>query len=72
MESTHRRGVYPGSFDPPTIAHVAIAEAALLQAGLDRLDFAISRIALGKEERTDFERSAPRSSAWSPVAPSWA
>jgi nicotinic acid mononucleotide adenylyltransferase/predicted RNA-binding protein with PIN domain len=51
-----RVGVFPGSFDPPTIAHVAIAEAALRQAGLDRIDFAISRVALGKEDRTDVDR----------------
>ena len=44
-------GVYPGSFDPPTIAHVAIAEAAVQHAGLERLDFALSRVALGKEDR---------------------
>jgi nicotinic acid mononucleotide adenylyltransferase/predicted RNA-binding protein with PIN domain len=43
------RGVYPGSFDPPTIAHIAIAEAAVRTAGLDQLDLAISRVALGKE-----------------------
>jgi nicotinic acid mononucleotide adenylyltransferase len=43
-----RRGVYPGSFDPPTIAHVAIAEAAVRAAELDLLDLAISRVALGK------------------------
>ena len=43
------RGVYPGSFDPPTIAHVAIAEAAVRTAGLDQLDLAISRVALGKD-----------------------
>ena len=43
-----RRGVYPGSFDPPTVAHVAIAEAAVRVAALDTLDFAISRVALGK------------------------
>ena len=49
-------GVYPGTFDPPTIAHVAIAEAAIRQAGLARLDFAISRVALGKEDRADVER----------------
>jgi nicotinic acid mononucleotide adenylyltransferase/predicted RNA-binding protein with PIN domain len=41
--------VYPGSFDPPTIAHVAIAEAAVRAAGLDQLDLAISRVALGKD-----------------------
>jgi nicotinic acid mononucleotide adenylyltransferase len=43
------RGVYPGSFDPPTIAHVAIAEAARRTGALDRLDLAISRVALGKD-----------------------
>ena len=49
MSTNQRRGVYPGSFDPPTIAHVAIAEAAVRAAELDRLDLAISRSALGKE-----------------------
>jgi len=49
------RGVYPGSFDPPTIAHVAIAEAAVQAGALDRLDLAISRLALGK----DAARQAP-------------
>jgi predicted RNA-binding protein with PIN domain len=48
-------GVYPGSFDPPTIAHVAIAEAAVEHAGLERLDFALSRVALGKEDRAGVE-----------------
>jgi hypothetical protein len=42
-------GVYPGSFDPPTIAHVAIAEAAVRVGALARLDLAISRLALGKD-----------------------
>lgn len=44
-------GVYPGTFDPPTVAHLAIADAALRAADLDRLDFALSRVALGKEDR---------------------
>ena len=43
------RGVYPGSFDPPTIAHVAIAEAARAAGALAALDLAISRLALGKD-----------------------
>jgi len=43
------RGVYPGSFDPPTIAHVAIAEAAVRAGALTRLDLAISRVTLGKD-----------------------
>ena len=43
-------GVYPGTFDPPTVAHVAIAEAAVQQAGLDRLDLAVSESPLGKND----------------------
>ncbi|MGI9596131.1 MAG: hypothetical protein ACR2QK_08225 [Acidimicrobiales bacterium] len=43
-------GVYPGSFNPPTTAHLAIAEAALLAHGLDRIDLTISRSALAKED----------------------
>jgi len=49
VSTSERRGVYPGSFDPPTIAHVAIAEAAVRAAALDRVDLAISRSALGKD-----------------------
>jgi hypothetical protein len=45
---TETVGVYPGTFDPPTVAHVAIAEAALLQGGLDRLDLVVSESPLGK------------------------
>jgi hypothetical protein len=43
-------GVYPGSFNPPTIAHLAIARAARDLAGLSRIDLAVSRVALGKPE----------------------
>ena len=54
---TRRLGVYPGSFNPPTIGHLAIAEAALHQRGLDRVDLTVSRVALGKEavERPSFD-----------------
>ena len=45
---TRRFGVYPGSFNPPTIGHLAIAQAALVQRGLVRVDLAVSRVALGK------------------------
>jgi predicted RNA-binding protein with PIN domain len=45
-----RTGVYPGSFDPLTVAHLAIADAAVQHAELDGLDLAISHVALGKEE----------------------
>jgi nicotinate-nucleotide adenylyltransferase len=42
------RGAYPGTFDPPTIAHLAIAEAARSQCGLDRVDLILNREPLGK------------------------
>jgi hypothetical protein len=45
--------VYPGSFNPLTRAHLAIAEAAVVAHDLHRLDFVISRVALGKEHLTD-------------------
>lgn len=53
-----RVGVYPGSFDPPTIAHLAIAVMARRAAGLDRVDLVVSRSALAKEHADDvsFER----------------
>lgn len=41
--------MYPGSFSPPTVAHLAVAEAAREHAGLARLDLVLSRRALGKE-----------------------
>jgi nicotinate-nucleotide adenylyltransferase len=55
-----RTGVYPGSFDPLTIAHLAIADVAREHAGLDRLDLALSTVALGKEhlDRKSVERRA--------------
>ncbi len=43
-----RVGCYPGSFNPPTVAHLAVAEAACEAAALDRLDLVVSRAALGK------------------------
>jgi nicotinate-nucleotide adenylyltransferase len=47
-----RRGVLPGSFDPLTIAHLEVACAAVRAASLGRVDLAISRSPLGKEERS--------------------
>ena len=41
-------GCYPGSFNPPTIAHLAVADAARHQAGLERIDLVLSVAALGK------------------------
>lgn len=45
-----RVGVYPGSFNPPTVAHVEIALAALAAHGLARVDLAVSIDPLGKDE----------------------
>lgn len=42
--------MYPGSFDPPTIAHVHLAQTALDQLGLAKVDFAISAHTLGKDD----------------------
>jgi hypothetical protein len=44
-----RTGAFPGTFDPPTVAHLAVAEAALDQAGLDAVHLVVSRAPLGKE-----------------------
>lgn len=43
-----RRGVYPGSFNPPTLGHLAVMEAAVTQRCLERLDLVVSRRPLGK------------------------
>jgi hypothetical protein len=43
-----RRGCYPGSFNPPTVAHLAIADAARRTAALDVVDLVVSRVPLGK------------------------
>ncbi len=42
-------GCYPGTFNPATIAHIAVAEAAWQQCGLVRVDLVLSRVTLGKE-----------------------
>jgi hypothetical protein len=45
-----RLGAYPGTFDPPTVAHLAIADAALNQCELDRVDLVLNRTPLGKQD----------------------
>lgn len=42
--------MYPGSFDPPTIAHVHLAQTAIDQLGLTHVDFALSAHTLGKDD----------------------
>ena len=44
-----RRGAYPGSFNPLTLGHLAVAEAARDQCRLDVVDLIVSRVALAKE-----------------------
>jgi phosphopantetheine adenylyltransferase len=44
-----RLGVYPGTFNPPTKAHLAVADAARRQRSLDRIDLALSRRPINKE-----------------------
>lgn len=48
-DEPERVGVYPGSFDPPTIAHLAIAVGARRALALDRVELVVSRRALAKE-----------------------
>ena len=43
------RGVFPGSFNPPTVAHLAIATAAREQYELETVHLVVSRRALAKE-----------------------
>jgi hypothetical protein len=66
-----RIGAYPGTFDPPTIAHLAIAEAALHQGGLDAVHLVVSREPLGKaplvptfEDRISVLEAVASSRAW--------
>lgn len=42
--------VYPGSFDPPTVAHLGIVAAAA--AHVDEVRLVLSEVALGKEDVT--------------------
>ncbi len=68
----HRLGCYPGSFNPPTVAHLAVAEAALVAGDLDRVDLVVSRSALGKaavavptlSDRVDVLRQVAATRPW--------
>lgn len=46
------RAVFPGSFDPVTVAHLAIADAVHDQLRVAAVDLVISRVALAKEDST--------------------
>jgi hypothetical protein len=45
-----RRGAFPGSFNPLTVGHLAVVEAARDQCELDVVDLVVSRVALAKEK----------------------
>lgn len=51
------RGVYPGTFNPPTVAHIEVARAAIVHHRLDGVDLVVSRTPFDKEhvERPLFE-----------------
>jgi hypothetical protein len=49
MTPRGRVGVYPGSFNPPTIAHLGISSVARRRHDLDRIVWSVSRVALAKE-----------------------
>ena len=50
-----RVGAYPGTFDPPTVAHLAIAVAAREQCELDAVDLIVNSTPLGKGEVRSLE-----------------
>jgi hypothetical protein len=69
-------GAYPGTFDPPTVAHLAVAEAARDQGGLDAVHLVVSRIPLGKrpavptfEDRLAVLEEVAASRPWLEVRP---
>jgi len=70
--SPGRTGVFPGTFNPPTVAHLAIAERTVELHGLERVDLAVSRRPLGKasadrptfEERIEVLTSIGRRLGW--------
>lgn len=50
-----RVAAYPGTFDPPTIAHLAVAEAAWRACGVDRVELVLSLDPIGKAGATPIE-----------------
>jgi len=46
-------GVFPGTFNPPTVGHLTVADAAVAQFGLDRLDLVLSEVPIDKHDARD-------------------
>lgn len=55
-----RVAAYPGTFDPPTIAHLAVAEAALAACGVDRVELVLSLDPIGKPSPTSLAERLAR------------
>ena len=53
-------GVFPGTFNPPTVGHLAIADAAVAQFGLVRLDLVLSEAPIDKHGTGDLLPLAER------------
>jgi nicotinate-nucleotide adenylyltransferase len=51
MESRKKYGIYGGSFDPIHIGHIALAESAVRECGLDKLIFMPAYISPFKQDR---------------------
>jgi len=47
-DGERRRGVFPGSFNPLTVAHLEVARLAREEHRLDEVHFVVSRVALDK------------------------
>ena len=69
-------GVFPGTFNPPTVGHLAIADAAVAQFGLTRLDLVLSEVPIDKHgtgdllplaERVELVRQALGGRPWATV-----
>ena len=55
-----RVAAYPGTFDPPTVAHLAVAEAALVTCSVDRVELVLSLDPIGKPSPTPLEERVAR------------
>jgi len=59
---------YPGTFDPPTIAHLAVAEAAWRACEVDRVELVLSVDPIGKGAATRSTCASPPSRRCAPPA----
>lgn len=69
-------GVFPGTFNPPTVGHLAVADAAVAQFDLARLDLVLSEVPIDKhgdgdllplDERVALVRQALGDRPWAQV-----